>query len=57
VPLPPGRKRHIALNFLFSSLLPAKSKRIIHEYGESLDTEVAVYSLEEIILEKLRAIL
>jgi len=30
---------------------------IIHEYGESLNERVLVYSLEEIIAEKLRAIL
>ncbi len=34
-----------------------RKRRIIHEYGESLDAEVYVYTLEEIIAEKLRAIL
>lgn len=33
------------------------TKQIIHPYGENIDTPVQTYSLEEIILEKLRAIL
>lgn len=33
------------------------SKPIIHDYGESIDQHMLVYSLEEIVLEKLRAIL
>ncbi len=37
--------------------LPLKSKKIIHNYGEALDLVANVYSLEEIIAEKLRAIL
>ena len=36
---------------------PALRWPIIHEYGEPLDDKVLVYSLEEIIAEKLRAIL
>lgn len=36
---------------------PVKIRRVIHEYGEPLDVEVAVYALEEIVAEKLRAIL
>jgi predicted nucleotidyltransferase component of viral defense system len=36
---------------------PAPEREVIHEYGEPLDTRVRVYSLEEIIAEKLRAIL
>ena len=36
---------------------PARRLPIIHEYGEPLDDRVPVYSLEEIVAEKLRAIL
>lgn len=38
-------------------LKPAAKRRIIHEYGEPLEAEVWVYTLEEIVAEKLRAIL
>jgi predicted nucleotidyltransferase component of viral defense system len=38
-------------------LRPALEREVIHEYGEPLDTRVKVYSLEEIVAEKLRAIL
>lgn len=38
-------------------LRPAPEREVIHEYGEPLDTRVKVYSLEEIVAEKLRAIL
>ena len=38
-------------------LKPAQKRSIIHEYGESLEAEVQVYALEEIVAEKLRAIL
>jgi uncharacterized protein len=38
-------------------LMPAQRRAVIHEYGEPLDTEMNVYSLEEIVAEKLRAIL
>lgn len=38
-------------------LKPAERKRIIHEYGEPFETEVQTYALEEIMAEKLRAIL
>lgn len=38
-------------------LLPPASRQIIHDYGEKMDTLVSVYPLEEIIMEKLRAIL
>ena len=38
-------------------LLPAEQLQVIHEYGEPLDAEVKVYSLEEIVAEKLRALL
>lgn len=36
---------------------PTERRRIIHDYGEPLDAEVKVYSLEEIVAEKLRALL
>ena len=32
-------------------------RRVIHQYGEPLDVDVQVYSLEEIVAEKLRALL
>jgi hypothetical protein len=38
-------------------LRPTPKRRIIHEYGEPLEAEVQVYALEEIVAEKLRAIL
>ncbi len=38
-------------------LKPAPKRKIIHEYGEPLEAEVRAYALEEIVAEKLRAIL
>lgn len=38
-------------------LKPTQQKKILHEYGEPIETQVQIYSLEEIIAEKLRAIL
>ena len=38
-------------------LKPTKKCAIIHEYGEPLESDVQVYALEEIVAEKLRAIL
>lgn len=38
-------------------LEPARRRRIIHEYGEPLEAEIRVYALEEVVAEKLRAIL
>jgi len=38
-------------------MLPAPRRPIIHEHSEPFDAEVRVYSLEEIVAEKLRAIL
>ncbi len=35
----------------------APLRRVLHEYGEPLEAEVRVYALEEIVAEKLRAIL
>lgn len=38
-------------------LKPAPTQKVIHEYGETLEAEIRAYALEEIIAEKLRAIL
>ena len=38
-------------------LKPAQIRKVIHEYGEPLDAAIPVYALEEIVAEKLRAIL
>ena len=38
-------------------LRPAEKRQVIHEYGEPLEAEVQVYSLEEVVAEKLRALL
>lgn len=38
-------------------LKPVRKQAVIHEYGEPLEVEVQVYTLKEIIAEKLRAIL
>jgi predicted nucleotidyltransferase component of viral defense system len=38
-------------------LRPPQTRKILHEYGEPLEAQVRVYALEEIIAEKLRAIL
>lgn len=38
-------------------LWPPKKRQVIHQYGEPLKAEVQVYPLEEIIAEKLRALL
>jgi predicted nucleotidyltransferase component of viral defense system len=38
-------------------LKPAQRRKLIHEYGEPLEAEVRVYAPEEILAEKLRAIL
>jgi len=38
-------------------LKPVQKRSIIHEYGEPLEAQVQVYALEEIVAEKLRAIL
>lgn len=38
-------------------LKPVQKRSIIHEYGEPLKEKVQVYALEEIVAEKLRAIL
>lgn len=38
-------------------LRPTGRRKIIHDYGEPLEAEVHVYALEEVVAEKLRAIL
>ncbi len=38
-------------------ILPTRKRKIIHEYGETIEDQIAVYALEEIVAEKLRAIL
>lgn len=38
-------------------LKPAPRRKVLHEYGEPLEAEIQVYALEEIVAEKLRAIL
>lgn len=38
-------------------LRPPLRRAVLHDYGEPFDTEVLVYSIEEIVAEKLRAIL
>ena len=38
-------------------LWPVERRRVIHAYGEPLVAEVQVYSLEEVVAEKLRALL
>jgi len=38
-------------------LKPVAKRKVIHEYGEPLECQVQVYALEEIVAEKLRAIL
>lgn len=40
-----------------SILWPVSAREVIHEYGEPLEAGINVYSLEEIIAEKMRAIL
>jgi predicted nucleotidyltransferase component of viral defense system len=38
-------------------LKPATKRKLLHEYGEPIEAEILVYAIEEIIAEKLRAIL
>ena len=38
-------------------LWPVAQRAIMHEYGEPLKVEVPTYSLEEVVAEKLRAVL
>lgn len=47
----------IDLTFYEQVVLPPLSKTVIHPYSDAFQTKVLVYSLEEILAEKLRAIL
>ena len=38
-------------------LKPIQNRKVIHEYGEPLEIQIQTYALEEIVAEKLRAIL
>ena len=38
-------------------LKPIQKREVIHEYGEPLEARIQVYALEEVVAEKLRAIL
>ena len=38
-------------------LTPPVERRIIHSYGETINSRLLTYSLEEIVVEKLRGIL
>ncbi len=38
-------------------LRPVSRRKVIHEYGENFESVIPVYSLEEIVAEKLRALL
>jgi len=38
-------------------LRPVSRRKVIHEYGETFESDIPVYSLEEIVAEKLRALL
>jgi len=40
-----------------SVMKPSQRRTVIHEYGEPLEVQVQVYALEEVVAEKLRAIL
>ena len=58
----PWQNRHqtrilVEVTFDEKVLWPVASRRVIHEYGEPLEAEVLIYSLEEVVAEKLRAIL
>ena len=47
----------IEVSFSEELLFPPNHQPIFHDYGESIQQEVLVYSLEEIVIEKLRSIL
>lgn len=53
----PLTKAMIEISCNEAVLLEPISKPLIHPYGELIDLQMNLYSLEEIILEKLRAIL
>lgn len=47
----------IEVSFSEELLFPPHRRAILHDYGENIQQEVLVYSLEEIVIEKLRGIL
>lgn len=53
----PRVKAMVEITMNEAIITPLRKKNIIHNYGEVLEAEMFVYSLEEIIAEKLRAIL
>ncbi len=53
----PGTRVIIEITMDEQVLKPARKRTVLHEYGEPLDTHIKVYALEEIVAEKLRAIL
>lgn len=59
--LPWHRQPHVRIMVEITAdepvLRPVRQRRITHEYGEPLKASIGVYSLEEIVAEKLRAIL
>lgn len=59
--LPWHRSLHVRVKVEISVdepvLRPALAREVIHDYGEPLDARIRVYALEEIVAEKLRAIL
>ena len=52
---PTGRRMKMAMDE--KMLKPHPYRAVLHDYGEPLETQVQVYSLEEVVAEKLRAIL
>lgn len=59
--LPWHRKPHVRVMVEISMdepvFHPEQQRKVIHDYGEPLDASIRVYTLEEIVAEKLRAIL
>lgn len=53
----PLTKIMLEITFAEEILTPVVEKRILHPYGEFLEGVLSVYSLEEIVTEKLRALL
>ena len=59
LPWQPERLTRVMLEITVDEpvLWPVKPRRVLHDYGEPLAADVQVYALEEIVAEKLRAIL
>lgn len=53
----PLTKIMIEITFSEKIVTPPVNKKLLHPYGETLNGDLAVYSLEEIVIEKLRALL